>query len=228
MMTKGRVPRVALADAVHARLVEMILDGSLPSGAPMRVLHLAEVLGTSPTPVRECLARLEGEGLVERTPMKGYSVARPLDADELAMLMATRRLIEPEIAVAASAADHAALAERLTENIDRARATPVGTDFEEYRGYLELSAQFHAEIAGACPNRFLSEALAALPLTVHRFRLFGPEGVDDVEVSLDEHARIAAAVRSGDPEAVREAMAAHIDGVHTRSAKNLRERRPSS
>jgi len=62
-----------------ASLRERIVSGALPGGSPVIVLDEAERLRLSTTPVREALARLSGEGLVERAPAGGY-LARRLDA----------------------------------------------------------------------------------------------------------------------------------------------------
>lgn len=60
-------------------LRERIQSGLLEAGAPVIVQDEARRLGLSTTPVREALARLSGEGLVERAPSGGYVTLR-LDA----------------------------------------------------------------------------------------------------------------------------------------------------
>ncbi|QYF87062.1 GntR family transcriptional regulator [Brevundimonas sp. PAMC22021] len=60
-------------------LRERIYSGALPGGSPVIVQDEAERLHLSTTPVREALARLSGEGLVERATLGGYVTAR-LDA----------------------------------------------------------------------------------------------------------------------------------------------------
>jgi len=54
-----------LSDEVYARIGAAILNGTLPAGARLRDVELAEQLGVSRTPVREALQRLERFGLVE-------------------------------------------------------------------------------------------------------------------------------------------------------------------
>ncbi|ASD26247.1 GntR family transcriptional regulator [Brevundimonas diminuta] len=60
-------------------LRERIQSGELTAGAAVIVMDEAARLGLSTTPVREALARLSGEGLVERAPSGGYVTVR-LDA----------------------------------------------------------------------------------------------------------------------------------------------------
>jgi DNA-binding GntR family transcriptional regulator len=209
------VARVPLTDAVHDRILEMIMDGTLAPGEPLRVVPLAERMGVSPTPVRESLGRLAGEGIIDRAPMRGYTVAPILDSKELTDLFRTRLLLECEIAAGAAGVE--GLDGLLADNLARTRNTTVGATFEEYRDYLDLSAEFHRLIANACDNRFLSTALAALPVHLQRFRLFGPHGVDDFDESLGEHEAIREALASGDPQRARDVAARHIRGVAERS-----------
>lgn len=47
-------------------------EGRFGAGAPLVVTTLARELGLSPTPVREALAKLAGEGMIEHWPGRGY------------------------------------------------------------------------------------------------------------------------------------------------------------
>lgn len=215
--TSGFVARIPLTDSVHDRILELIMDGTLAPGEPLRVVPLAQRLGVSQTPVREALGRLAGSSLIERAPMRGFTVAPLLDAEETAALMRARIVLECALVAEAVGSDE--LAGALAENVARTRSVTVGPTYEEYREYLELSAEFHALIARAGGNRFLSSALDALPVHMQRFRLFGPDGVDDVPESTDEHAAIAEAISQGDAEAARAAMERHVRGVAARSQR---------
>nr|WP_269769772.1 GntR family transcriptional regulator [Sphingomonas formosensis] len=50
--------------------------GAFPPGMPLAIVELAGRLALSPTPVRESLARLAGEGLVEERRRHGYFAPR--------------------------------------------------------------------------------------------------------------------------------------------------------
>ena len=60
--------------AVYEALLEMIVSMELPPGERLVESDLAGRLGVSKTPVREALAMLESDGLVEATPYRGASV----------------------------------------------------------------------------------------------------------------------------------------------------------
>lgn len=71
-MSRSRDPFQTALEAVLA-----VLDRpDLPPGAPLPATALAAELGLSPTPVREALARLAGEGVLEHLPLKGYFAPR--------------------------------------------------------------------------------------------------------------------------------------------------------
>lgn len=59
-----------------ASLRDRIHSGALAGGAPVIVQDEAQRLRLSTTPVREALARLSGEGLVERAASGGYVTVR--------------------------------------------------------------------------------------------------------------------------------------------------------
>lgn len=66
-------------------LREQLRCGVRGQGQPLAIGELARELGLSPTPVREALSRLAGEGLVEDHRGRGF-FSRRLDAGELAEL----------------------------------------------------------------------------------------------------------------------------------------------
>ena len=213
----GPISHVALADAVYDRIIQQIMDGTLRPGSPLRIAPMAATAGVSHTPVREALARLEGTGLVQRLSMRGFIVAPPMDGEALRQLTDVRILIEPRIAELACRNASPELVARLEESQRVARSTPGGQRYEDYRSYLDASTEFHSIIGDACGNPFLLQALSALPVHVQRFRLFGKEGVTDAEISIAEHQHVLDAIAAHDPEAAREAMRDHVEGVHARA-----------
>ncbi|MCP2093188.1 MULTISPECIES: GntR family transcriptional regulator [Actinosynnema] len=62
------IGRALYRDQALSAIREAIMVGDLAPGAPIRDVELAERLGLSRTPVREALARLTDEGLVESKP----------------------------------------------------------------------------------------------------------------------------------------------------------------
>ena len=85
-MARNRDPFAAALRTLRERVV----TGVFSPGLSIIILDEAKALGLSTTPVREALAWLGGEGLIERAPAGGYSGLR-LDAAGLAGRYRLRR-----------------------------------------------------------------------------------------------------------------------------------------
>ncbi len=82
-----------LKENVIQILRQSIINGSLPSGAEVNQVQIAERLGVSRGPVREALGILEQEGLVQSTPYKSVIVT-PLTRSYVDELYSVRVALE--------------------------------------------------------------------------------------------------------------------------------------
>src|SRR4030088_3654545 len=94
-------PTPNLIDQVYARILEAIIDRTLPPGHRIRQSELAEKLGVSRQPVSHALHLLHRQGLVAESGRKGFEVTQ-LDP------LRIRQLYEVRGAIAALAARLAA------------------------------------------------------------------------------------------------------------------------
>jgi DNA-binding GntR family transcriptional regulator len=78
---------------VHARLRQLILDGTLPPGTVLSQLQLSRALGVSRTPLREALRMLQEEGLVDAEPNHRPRV-KGFDSSDLESVYSSRILLE--------------------------------------------------------------------------------------------------------------------------------------
>ena len=90
----GRHDRRKVTDWVYEEIRDAIIDLRLRPGEPLREATIAAQLGVSKTPIREALARLEQEGLVETTSFKGAVVSgySPRDLEEIYELRSSWRV----------------------------------------------------------------------------------------------------------------------------------------
>jgi DNA-binding GntR family transcriptional regulator len=144
-MTQGRDAFGKVAQQLRTDL----RDGVLAPGTPLVVLDLAKRLRVSPTPVREALSRLSGQGLVEEHRGRGFIAARRRAVD----LIELHRLHDGLIATAleqrsAKAADGGPIL------VDASSAADGRSD-EQLRALTE--ALWRA-IVGLCGNRALETA----------------------------------------------------------------------
>ena len=71
----------SVPDLIYDHIRERIVSGELEPGRPVRQDSLAASLGVSKIPVREALARLESDGLLQSNPRRGFEIP-PLTAAE--------------------------------------------------------------------------------------------------------------------------------------------------
>jgi DNA-binding GntR family transcriptional regulator len=207
-----RLPRLAaptsLADEVHDRLRSWILDAIPVPGERLNVDALARDLDVSPTPVREALARLESEGLVVRAPRRGWSIAPPLDRDELRDLYHLRLLLEPWAAGEAARRATEADVRRLTTELERCPEAPADGSFSQYRSIVDHDSRFHGLLLDLAGSPAVHAAFDHTHCHLHVFRVaYGPSmGAD----ALAEHRAIVQAVAEGDGRGATRAMRAHL------------------
>ncbi|WP_394664424.1 GntR family transcriptional regulator [uncultured Sphingomonas sp.] len=108
---EGAILVQTLADRIFTIVRERIIAGAIPADRAIRQDALAAELGVSKIPLREAMARLEQEGLLEGVANRGYMIA-PLSAAQAEDIYGLRLKLEP------AAAAHAALA---ADDADRAK-----------------------------------------------------------------------------------------------------------
>jgi DNA-binding GntR family transcriptional regulator len=86
-------PEVSLADSVYEQLRSELFDFRLLPGDRFSEIEVAERTGTSRTPVRQALYRLQREGFLAVRPRSGWEV-KPLDFEQLDSLYELRILLE--------------------------------------------------------------------------------------------------------------------------------------
>ncbi|WP_447909532.1 GntR family transcriptional regulator [Brevundimonas bullata] len=95
-MAKTGEREVRLHDPYHRALSALsgfAGEGRFGAGTPLVVTTLARDLGLSPTPVREALARLAGEGVIDHWPGRGYFAPGLATADIVELYDYHQRLV---------------------------------------------------------------------------------------------------------------------------------------
>ena len=202
---KGPAPRRGGAKARALEHVkDRILTGGFRGGDLISEGEVAAALGMSRTPVREAFLRLEAEGLLRLYPQRGALVV-PVSPEEV-------RVIEQFAARAVCRADDAGRArigEALDVQLDRQRA--AGDDL---RGFLDADRAFHTVLVEAAGNPILADVYSSL--RDRQLRMIGESAVRDprrTATIVDEHTRIAMAVREGDADALLDAARVHLSGT---------------
>lgn len=161
-----------LASLVEARLRTDILQGTLRPGEKLRLETLRDRYGVGVSPLREALAALAAEGLVQRFDQRGFRVA---GADKAALddLVETRCLAEAAALRAAIARGDAAWEERVLVAHHRLTRTSRSLEADVYVPNPEWDAlhrAFHLVLIEACGAPSLLAFCADLHDRATRFR----------------------------------------------------------
>jgi len=221
------IERRGLRDHVYERILQLLLSGDVAPGARLSIDTIARELRVSPTPVREALVQLERTGLVTREALKGYRVAPPLGADQLAELFDARIMLETTAArlatpadadflaeLSAALEDHRASGERVIASINAGEDNATLAFATEY---FAKDAGFHRVVFAHCGNHYIQEMSDSLGGQLHRMRQSVLHGITDVNEAVAEHTAILEAFAGDDPDAPEAAMRRHIEGVGARS-----------
>lgn len=207
----------SLAQAVARALRDMIGDGRLRPGEPIRQQAVAKQFGISRIPVREALRQLESEGLVVYRLNSGARVAT-LDFEECVEIYKLRERIEP-LAISESV-DH--LSDEQIETVGRL-ALELEALVDDHESWLASDRQFHlACYAGVATDRLL-QMIQGFWNTTQRYRrvLLTTFTLRDFEIAGAEHRLIVAALQERNSRAAEELVRVAIE----RSRLRLERRR---
>ena len=188
------------------RLREDILAGRLAPGSRLVECDLTCRFAVSRGPVREALRRLAADGLIEHWPHRGALVRR-LSAHAIHELFQIRVELE---ALAARLAAECVDAEARARFADAIR--PI---FDESKrrtpDYLAENAAFHDAMMALAGNQQLRELSSRLRLPLIMAQVGDILTAQTLEISVQEHRAIAAAILKRDPAEASARMRAHLE-----------------
>lgn len=199
------------AAGVYARLRELIVRGQLSPGARLVERDIATRLGTSRTPVRSALQRLQQERYVMapdggRTARLAVAPLTMEDADELFEVVAGVEASAARRAARLPSPQRVRVSTELVElNAALSRATQQARP--DQNEIFDLDTAFHRAyiVAGAGP-RILALHDAVKPQAERYIRLYISALVDRIADSIVEHDAIIRGIRHGDPDLTERAV----------------------
>ncbi|WP_076391988.1 FadR/GntR family transcriptional regulator [Rhizobium sp. RU33A] len=215
--------------------------GQFPPGSKLpSEAQLSEAHGVSRTVVREAIASLRADRLVEARQGAGVFVLTPQEPTPAPLLIGNVdparvssmiELLELRTAVEVEAAGLAALRRSpAQEEVILERHYAIRACLEAGQSTTEADFALHLAIAEATNNPRFREFLAMIGKNViPRAALRDEDGEEDQSAYLRlidaEHADIVEAISQGDEEAARDAMRRHLRGSQARYRALLREQR---
>ena len=199
--------KISSASLCRYTLISAIKSGLLTPGTRLIESELGAAMKISRTPLREALAQLRGEGLLEYDE-KGLRI-RQLNWRAIYDLYEMRALLEGS--AAKGAALHASPAEREVISQLVIHEQQLIDQNEAPEILAEHNARFHQAILQAAKNPFLAEALERLS---HLLVLLGASAYNvksRLSAIQDEHAAINEAIQNQDEIAAEQAMHKHLE-----------------
>ncbi|TFV83100.1 GntR family transcriptional regulator [Blastococcus sp. CT_GayMR20] len=188
----------------YDRIRRAIIDGTFQPGVLLTESALGAWVGTSRTPVREALGRLEQDGLISRTG-RGIAV---IDRTPEEILDVYEAWIALEVTAARVAAVRHGLLdrgrlERLTEASER-------VDRRDARAMVDVGSAFHRAVWQASCNRSLIDLLERLHPQLLRHAVTASAAPARWDEALAEHRAMVVAITDRDPERAGEATERHV------------------
>lgn len=234
---QGQTLVVQLREALRGQIAK---GGYKPGDRLPSEARLTQEFGVSRTVIREAIAALRADGLVEPRQGAGVFVLDPPVPDalpfrnlDLARVSSLIEMLELRAAVEGDAAGYAALRrspaqeEKIIEAFDDLRALSNAG-----QSISKADFRFHLTISEAANNPRFSEFLHLIGPTIIPRRTMAPDEAAPLPAEylrlLDgEHEAILAAILDNDEDRARAAMRAHLRDGQARFRKFLRgARRP--
>lgn len=200
-----------MTSSVYERIRAAIVSGEIPSKQRLAEVALAEQFGTSRTPVREALQRLESERLIERTHRGTF--VRQIQPEEVFDIYDVLSVLE---GFAARTATERATPWNLLQLRTAHQAMVDFTEPDPPRR-AELNREFHEVLAAAAQSQTTARVLQQLNsnLIVTARTTLAVE--ERWEATLTEHAQILEAIEARDGD-----TAARIAEEHMIAARDVR------
>lgn len=207
----------------YSELKKSILSGQMLAGERLVTQQLADRLKLSRTPIREALARLESEGLVDRHANLGYFI-RTMTFQEASHLFEARMVIEVANAYFAAQRVDTDSLEQMNIALREASAYKKKNEIGQFQ---RAARKFHECIAECCANtqllrmfRQINDQIVLFGITLLRL---SPERANEIEI---ENRKIFQAISDKQPELASVLMRDHITKGHSHFRKSIENASP--
>ena len=198
------VPFTSMTDEVYRRLRAWIIGGDLSPGTKLSIRSLADMLGVSPTPIREAIKRLQADGLV-------VASRRELSVTQIDRVQ-VRQVFEVRMRLEHLANEWAIVhvsPQALTELGELADAMEEpGIDPAIWR---ELNRDYHRTFYALSDNQYLLELIESAWDRTAPYLAIYTASVSDFEEANRQHRGILDDIRAGELPALQESLKRHIE-----------------
>lgn len=196
------IQKLSLRDQAREELLAWLAAGRLVPGQRLEETRLSQAMGVSRTPLREALAQLAREGLVESVPRRGFRVPR-LSAEQARDLWPVAGALEG-LALRLSGPQAGMLAPELASLNERLALPHLSP-----RQRAEADRRWHERLTSRCPNRELMRMLGGLRQRLLPYAGSWARPAGEIDTACAEHAEISRLATQGQLEQAAEALLRH-------------------
>ena len=216
-------PQGSLTERVTDRIRRAILDGEIELGDALSEDKLASSLGVSRSPVRQALALLEQQGLIDVRPQRGSFVFQP-NREDIEKLCEFRRMVEVD-------ALRLAMRHKRVETLDAMKAAAermeVACREGDRLGDARADDDFHEALLINSGNPYLISAYRLFSGKVAALRSH-QSSMATRRLANAEHFAIIEMLEQGDVQNALDALGAHVMRMAERFGQEPVEPRPAA
>lgn len=198
--------QVTLKIKAYDTIKSKIINCELMPGDYLDEKLLMDEIGSSRTPIREALSKLEHENLVKIIPKKGIVITN-LTITDVIDVYDVREFLEPLIL------------EKFQLDIDKTYISDIKNRFikftndgisENYDNIIKIDNEFHGYIISLCNNKYLISMFNEIEFQNDRIRIISGKLGDRLKGSIDEHLEIIDCILEDDFSNATKKMHEHI------------------
>ena len=197
-----------LSDHVYRSIKDAIITAQRKPYERLIEEAIAADLGTSRTPVREALQKLEKEGLIFRRPENGFAV-KGVAEEEVEDILDLQCLLEGYAGRLA--------ASRITDDELRSLNDLVSRqeDCSDTETFIRLDGEFHDALHRAAKNARLYDLVQGLRDSIDRYRIIVFRSQARLHLSVKDHKELVSLMKTKNGRKIEKLIRTHlIRGKH--------------
>ena len=207
-----------LRDEAYTSIKSAIITGQLKPNQRLIEETIASGLGTSRTPVREALHKLEKEGLVFQLPTMGFAV-KGVTEEEVEQVLDLQRILEGYAIRLATSRIREDEIRSLNGLICRQEDCLLDGDVKRF---MRLDSEFHETIHRAAKHAQLYHLLQSLGDCVDRYRMIVFRSHANLHLSILDHKEIVSTMKAKNAQKSEELIAKHMVRANNFIRKRIR------
>ena len=197
-----------VTENIYEYIKSDILALRMQPGEKINIKDIQAKLNVSPTPIKDAMFRLAGEGLVEIIPRRGTYVTAISDKD-------IKEIMQARIVLETGAVDllpPKLSEEQLAKLGALYRATMPGDLKTEFKDFMAADQDFHQEIVELSGNRLILDMYNRMNPHMRLFLYRFAQSVNEKLSFVDsDHEAILTSLQNGDHKRTRRILLSHLE-----------------